>query len=126
MMYISYETLLVGITTFILIVVMIRASKFRIKDAIFWILWTIALSIIAFVPSVSLWVKGLFGINDPSIFLFLLVVSFSYFVMFHNSAIISQHEDKIKGLSQIIGILQLEQKKINNEIFEATKEKNIR
>jgi len=116
-MYISYETLVVGIITFVLIVSTIRASKMRIKDAIFWILWTLTLSIFAFVPAFTRIMKNLIGIDDPAIFLFILVLSFSYFVIFHNSSIISQHEDKIKELSQIIAIQQLEQKKINKDIL---------
>ncbi|QVK17131.1 DUF2304 domain-containing protein [Mycoplasmatota bacterium] len=123
-MYISIDTLVVGIITFVLIMIMIRASKFRIKDAVFWILWTIALSIFAFVPAVSSWTQSLIGIKDPSIFLFILIVSFSYFLMFNHSAILSQHEDKIKELSQIIAIQQLEQKRLNKDLLEAIKVKN--
>ncbi len=120
-MSISYETLLMGITTFILIVITIRTSKIRIKDAIFWIVWTLALAVFAFTSDIQNWVKNLMGLNDPSIFVFFLVVIFSYFVMFRNSIIISQHEDKIKELSQIIAIDQLEQKKKNNDMINMMK-----
>ncbi len=122
-MYISYESLIVGVVTFLLIIMLIRASKIRIKDAVFWIVWTITLSIFAFVPAVQNWIKELVGTSDPSLFLFILMVSFSYFVIFRDSAIISQHENKIKELSQNIAIQQLEQKKINREIMEIINKK---
>ena len=44
--------------------------------------------------------------------------------MFRNSILISQHEDKIKELSQVIAIHQLEQKKINKELVEMIKKNN--
>lgn len=117
-MNISYETLFIGTVTFLLIIMLIRKSKIRIKDAVFWIIWTFTLSIFAFVPEFQNWGKELLGISDPSLFLFIIMVIFSYFVIFRESAIISQHEDKIKELSQNIAIYQLEQKQFNKEILE--------
>ena len=55
-MHIYFETLLIGLITFILIIVTIRASKIRIKDAVFWIIWALALAIFAFVPEAHDWI----------------------------------------------------------------------
>ncbi|ERJ11052.1 DUF2304 family protein [Haloplasma contractile] len=122
-MYFSEEIILIGFITFILILITIRTSKVRIKDAIFWIIWTITLIIFAFIPEANNWIQKLLGI-DSNVFFFVIVVIFSYFVMFRNAIIISQHEDKIKELSQTIAIQQLEQIKINRELYEKVQEIN--
>ncbi len=117
-MYISYESLIIGIVTFILIIITIRSSKMRIKDAIFWIIWTITLSIFAFFPEATEWIQHITGVYNQEIYLFFLIIIFSYFLMLRHTTILSQHEDKIKEISQNIAISQLEQKKVNKEIME--------
>lgn len=117
-MYISYESLIIGITTFVLIIITIRASKMRIKDAIFWIIWTLTLAIFAFTPEATNWIKHITGVYNHDVYLFFLIILFSYFLMLRHTMILSQHEDKIKEISQNIAISQLEQKKVNKEIME--------
>lgn len=114
--FFSPDALLVGVITFLLLIATIRASKIRIKDAVFWIVWSLLLAMFSFFPNLNTWFLNRIGIEYVNNLFLLLVIIFSYFVIMRHNIRISQQEDKIKELTQIIAIYELEQKKFNIEI----------
>ena len=123
-MIVSTESFILIVMTFLLLLVTIRKSKMRIKDSVFWLLWVLTLSALNLFPNLSLFFQRLLDIEDPDIFMFIVVLVFSYFVIFRNTAIISQHEDKIKELTQRMAIWHFEQKNINQNILNEMNKKN--
>lgn len=115
-MMLSLKTLVIGGVTFLLLILTIRASKVRIRDAVFWIIWAIMLLVISFFPEFYYWAYDLLKFEQIDNMLLVFLIIFSYFAILKNNVTISQHENKIKELTQIIGIYELEQKKVNQEL----------
>ena len=84
----------------------------QIRDSIKWILWTLFLIILASFPNLLPMISQLLGIYDDTNTIFLIVIAFIYIVTFLINSKVSKQSEKIKELTQELGLLA---QKIENE-----------
>ncbi|ERJ12938.1 DUF2304 domain-containing protein [Haloplasma contractile] len=106
----------IAVLTFILIILTVRSSKMQVRDSVFWILWTISLSLFSVFSNRLKQFFTDIGIENSSGMLFLVLTIYSYLVIFHLYCKVSQLNDQTRELTQIIAINQLEQKKSISEL----------
>lgn len=99
----------------------INKSKVKMEDAIFWIVFSCVLLILALFPQVSYWLSGILGIESPANLVFLLIICLLLEKIFTLSIVTSQLEDKVSILSAEIALRahaldkKKEEKKDENE-----------
>lgn len=86
--------------TFIAIVTRVRRSRVRIQDAIFWILLSFALLVVAIFPGIAFFFAQLLGFQSPSNFVFLVVITILLIKEFTNTLSISALNSRIDQLVQ--------------------------
>lgn len=82
----------------------IRKSKFKIEDAVFWILSSGFLVIISLFPQIIEWLAGVLGFVSASNLVFLAVIFILILKIFQMSVRISQLESKLQSLVQTYAI----------------------
>lgn len=97
--------LVVGaIFVFVFVTRNIKRSKILMTDAIFWVVLSAVLVIVAALPEVVIWLSGLLGFLSPSNFVFLAVVALLLVKEFSSSAQISVLSHKLEELAQQIAL----------------------
>ncbi len=97
---------LIAFITFIFVIRKVKSNTIHIKDTVVWILWTALLLVLAVFPNILLWISNLLGIELLSNTVFFMVIGFLYVALFLLSQKLSLQEEKIKNLSQEIGLLK--------------------
>ncbi|MBW8382155.1 MAG: DUF2304 domain-containing protein [Youngiibacter sp.] len=94
---------------------MIRSKSLDYKYAFTWIITSIAFIFVSLFPQTVYAISGLLGIETPVNALFSLLFLFLMNIIFSLSIAISQGQDRIKTLTQEIGLMKLEisQKKMD-------------
>ena len=112
-MSVSLRILLIvaAIITVIWILKKIRKSKVKMEDAIFWLVFSGVLLVLAVFPQVSFWMSRVLGIESPANLVFLLVFCLLIEKIFTLSIITSQLEEKVSILSAEIAIRSQAQEK---------------
>lgn len=87
---------------------MIRSKSLEYKYAFTWILTSIAFIFVALFPQTVYAISGILGIETPVNALFSLLFLFLMNIIFSLSIAISQSHDRIKTLTQEIGLMKLE------------------
>lgn len=82
----------------------IRSAKVQIEYAIFWILFSVALLLIAIFPDVIIWTSGLLGFQSPTNMVFLIIIFVLILRLFQLSLQVSQLEYKVRELVQKIAL----------------------
>ena len=105
-MSVSLRILLIvaAVITVIWILKKIRKSKVKMEDAIFWLVFSGVLLILAVFPQISFWLSELLGIESPANLVFLLIICLLIEKIFTLSIITSQLEEKVSILSAEIAI----------------------
>ena len=78
----------------------IRKAKMQIEDAVFWVLFSFLLILLAIVPRILYYFTGLLGMQSPANLLFLVVIALLLLKVFSMSIKISLLEEKLKTLAQ--------------------------
>lgn len=112
-MSVSLRILLIvaAVITVIWILKKIRKSKVKMEDAIFWLVFSGVLLILAVFPQISFWLSELLGIESPANLVFLLIICLLIEKIFTLSIITSQLEEKVSILSAEIAIRSQAQEK---------------
>ena len=93
-----------AIFVFIFVTRNIKRSKILMTDAIFWVVLSAVLVIVAAFPEAVIWISGLLGFLSPSNFVFLAVVALLLVKEFSSSAQISVLSHKLEELAQQIAL----------------------
>jgi len=98
----------VSISALLFVLKKIRKSQAQIDNAIFWILFMLALVVISVFPSVIIYISNLIGIESPANFVFLCIIFILLLKVFHLSLYISKQQYQIQQLAQIIALEKLQ------------------
>lgn len=111
------QILSIVISAIVLISVLelIRRNSFKERYALLWLLASIVLLIFSFSRKLLHFVAGIIGIYYPPSFLFLLGTGFLILITLHFSIAVSSLSEKNKTLSQELGILKEELKRIKDQ-----------
>lgn len=88
----------------IIVIKRIRKSKLQIDDAVFWLIFSLIILIVAIFPSIIYILADLSGIQSPANLLYLFIIAILLMKTFFMSIKISLLEDKIKKLTQKISL----------------------
>jgi len=78
----------------------IRKSKMQIEDAVFWVLFSFTLILLAVCPPLLFFFTERLGMQSPANLLFLAVIGLLFFKVFSMSIKISVLEERIRKLVQ--------------------------
>ena len=100
------RTLLIAISILSMIVMIrkIRHAKFQIEYAIFWIIFSFVLIVIAVFPEIMMILARLVGIQSPVNMIFLMIIFVLLAKMFYLNIQISHLEYKVKELVQKLAL----------------------
>lgn len=93
-----------SLLTLIFMLNRIRAAKMQIKYSIFWILFSLALLLLAVVPKIALWASQLLGIQSPINFVFLFIIFILVIQLFSYNMRLSRMDAKLRQLAQRVAI----------------------
>ena len=97
--------LLVGaIITFVLIAQQIRKHRIQVEDAIFWVVLSGVLLLLAIFPGIAYFFAHLFGFQAASNFVFCALIAILIVREFSSSAEISRLKHKVNQLVQEIAL----------------------
>lgn len=104
----------------------IRKLKVKMEDAIFWVVFSGVLLILALFPQISFWLSDLIGIASPANLVFLLIMCLALEKIFTLSICVSALEERVSVLSAEVALRSQAQEKqiehIENEQEENTRE----
>ncbi|WP_321972810.1 DUF2304 domain-containing protein [Paratractidigestivibacter sp.] len=84
----------------------IHKSKILMGDAIFWVLLSLLLIILALFPGIAIFFSGLLGISSPANFVFMAILVLLMAKMFANSSEISMLKHRVNELAQENALLE--------------------
>ena len=82
----------------------IKKLKEKMESAIYWIIFSFGLLILAVFPQVSFYLSDLFGVMSPSNLVFLVIIFALLIKVFTLSTAVSQLEEKITVLAAEIAV----------------------
>ena len=89
------------------VLIKIRKSQVQIDNAIFWILFMLALVFISVFPRIAIDISNWIGIESPANCVFLGIIFILLLKVFHLSLHISKQQYQIQQLSQIVALANL-------------------
>ena len=107
-----------SLLTVIWILRKIRKMKVKMEDAIFWLVFSALIIVLAILPEISYWLSKLLGIESPANLVFLFVICLLLEKIFTLSIITSQLEEKVSILSAEVALRSQDDKKRINEVKE--------
>ena len=93
----------------------IRKAKMQIEDAVFWVLFSFLLILLAVVPRVLYFFTELLGMQSPANLLFLVIIGLLLMKVFSMSIKMSLLEEKLKTLAQNEALEKLERSEAPEE-----------
>ena len=92
----------------------IRKLKVKLEDAIFWVVFSVILLVLAIFPQISYKLSNILGIKSPANLIFLIMICILIEKIFTLSVLTSQLEEKVAVLSAELAIRsQAQQEKID-------------
>lgn len=88
----------------------IRKAKMQIEDAVFWVLFSFLLILLAVCPPLLYFFTNLLGVQSPANLLFLVIIALLLAKVFSMSVRISILEEKLMTLAQNEALDELELK----------------
>jgi len=85
----------------------IRKAQVQIDNAVFWILFMLALVVVSVYPRIIIILSNWIGIESPANFVFLCIIFLLLFKVFHLSLYISKQQYQIQQLAQIVALERL-------------------
>ena len=82
----------------------IRKLKVKMEDAIFWVVFSAVLLILAVFPQISFWLSDLIGIASPANLVFLLIMCLALEKIFTLSICVSALEERVSVLSAEVAL----------------------
>ena len=94
----------------------IRKAKMQIEDAVFWVLFSFLLILLAVVPRVLYFFTELLGMQSPANLLFLVVIGLLLMKVFSMSIKMSLLEEKLTTLAQNEALEKLERNEASEKL----------
>ncbi len=94
----------VSLLAFIYIIGKIRNSKMQIEYALFWIILSVMMMVMAFFPGLLYWLTGVLGFMSTSNLVYVIVIGILLLKIFMMTIEISALEQKVQNLVQELGI----------------------
>lgn len=113
----TYQILSIVGSIFILLMLveLVRRRKLKENYSLLWFGISIVFLVFSVWPDLLLYLASLLGIEYAPSALFLILIVSLYLLSIHFSVVISELSEKIKNLSQKIGLLDLEIRKLRNK-----------
>lgn len=83
---------------FIMVVRKVRSARINIDDSVFWLVISFLLLLVAIFPTIAYFFSNLLGIQSPSNFVFLSVITILLIKEFNNTIEISTLKNRINEL----------------------------
>lgn len=99
----------------ILILQLVRKQKLEIRYAFLWILLSISIFIMGCFPQLITVISRLCGIQTPVNMLFFIGICFLLVIIFSLSTALSRNSEKLKQLTQEIGLLEERLRNVQSE-----------
>lgn len=93
-----------AVVTFTIVTRRIRRSRMRMEDAIFWVVLSLALVVVALFPGIATALARLLGFQAPSNFVFLAVIAILLVKLFSLSAEVSELKGRVIELAQTLAL----------------------
>lgn len=103
--------IIASLVTVIWILRKIRKMKVKMEDAIFWLIFSALIIILAIFPEISYWLSKILGIESPANLVFLFVICLLLEKIFTLSIITSQLEEKVSILSAEVALRSQDEEK---------------
>ena len=103
--------IIASLLTVIWILIKIRKMKVKMEDAIFWLIFSALIIILAIFPEISYWLSKILGIESPANLVFLFVICLLLEKIFTLSIITSQLEEKVSILSAEVALRSQDEEK---------------
>ncbi len=103
--------IIASLLTVIWILRKIRKMKVKMEDAIFWLIFSALIIILAIFPEISYWLKKILGIESPENLVFLFVICLLLEKIFTLSIITSQLKEKVSILSAEVALRSQDEEK---------------
>lgn len=100
-----------SVISFLYMMKKIRQSKLQIEHALFWIVFSIIIVILAVFPQIAIWMADILEIQSPVNLVYLIVIFILIVKLFLDTLYISKLENKIKNLIQHEAIREHEEDK---------------
>ncbi len=94
------------------IILMLRDKKIELKYTLIWLLAGICLLVAAIFPGVLRLISDLLNVVEPVNTLFLSIIFFMLLIIFTLTIALSRNANRVKTLTQEIGIIKLELEKL--------------
>ena len=99
----------------ILILQLVRKQKLEIRYAFLWILLSISIFIMGCFPQLITVISRFCGIQTPVNMLFFIGICFLLVIIFSLSTALSRNSEKLKQLTQEIGLLEERLRNVQSE-----------
>ena len=103
--------IIASLLTVIWILRKIRKMKVKMEDAIFWLIFSALIIILAIFLEISNWLSKILGIESPANLVFLFVICLLLEKIFTLSIITSQLEEKVSILSAEVALRSQDEEK---------------
>ena len=108
---------LISLFTFLFIIIFIRSAKIQIRDAIFWIVWSLFLYMIALLYPKWEHILHKWQVEASIIYIIALCALFTYLVIMFLSIRLSNQAKTIRQLTQMLAIFEHMHKKDQQRIL---------
>ncbi len=117
--------ILVSLIAFVYIVVKIRNSKMQIEYALFWIILSIMMMVMAIFPQILYWLTGKLGFMSTSNLVYLIIIGILLLKVFMMTIEVSDLEQKVQNLVQELALNEKQHKEDKAEVIEQGKKKSV-
>ena len=100
--------LVMAFITLFYMIYKIRKSRMMVGYAVFWVVFSLALIVMALFPQLCEWIARLLGVQSPANLVFAFIIFILLIRLFAVSAELSTLESKLKELSQNIALKEAE------------------
>lgn len=100
-----------SIISFLYMMKKIKQSKLQIEHALFWIVFSLIVIILAIFPQIAMWLADILGIQSAVNLVYLIIIFILIVKLFQDTLHISKLENKIKNLIQHEAIREQEEDK---------------
>jgi len=116
--------IIVIVCYFIIILFFLKKKAIELKYTLLWILSGVVMGIMIIWPQTLIFIKNCLGITGNMNALFILSIGFIIIIVMSITSIVSKQSDKIKNLSQEIGLLEKEIRDMESKLKDGDEIKN--
>jgi hypothetical protein len=95
------------------VITMVRNKKIELKFTLAWLMAGLTFIVFSIFPDVLIFLSYLLNIQEPVNTLFLSIIFFMLLIIFTLTIALSRNANRVKSLTQEIGIIKLELEKLS-------------